>query len=195
VTLAVAVMFVAIACESGSETSEGAGGQAPPPAEQTARGFLKAVQYGDFERAWKLHVASTRQGAYCRSESFADVLARTREEMTEADCEGARGLDPTRRANLADDAQLLVQILRFACEHPDGECLDYQREVFTSQMPNSTLAGALDAFEVGEVRVDGATATVYVDYWSGERENADVHHQSLQLERVGGTWVVTTTFD
>lgn len=192
---ALGIALVAIAglfgCEPGASED---GDTAPPPARQTARGFLKAVQYGDVERAWEMHVASTEQGAYCQSKAFADVLEKTRETMTEADCKGAKELDPTRRASLAADARLLVQILRFACEYPDGDCVDYQKQVFTSQMPESSLGTGLGNFEIGELRTDGDTATVYVDYWKGKRDETSVHRESLELRRMDGEWAVTTTF-
>ncbi len=168
-------------------------GEASPP-ERALRQFLEAVQYRDVERAWKRHAASTDQGAYCRSGAFEKVLQRTREEMTERDCRDAEKMDAERRARLEEDAALLVQILRFACESPEGRCVDYQRRVFVSQVPESDLWEDLEGFEIGEIRVDGERAKAYVDYWSGERSESTEQHRTLELERVDDRWVVTTIF-
>jgi len=164
------------------------------PAERAAREFLKAVQYRDVERAWRRHAASTRRGAYCRSEAFSKVLARTRRQKTETDCRDARSVTGRRRDQMAEDAALLVQILRFACEHPDGDCLDYQKEVFFSQFPETSFWLNLDGFEIGDVRSEGETAKVYVDYWSDERSEGATEHRMLEMRRVDGTWVITTVF-
>jgi hypothetical protein len=164
------------------------------PVERAAREFLKAVQYRDVEGAWRLHAASTHRGSYCRSEAFAKVLSRTRNQKTETDCRDARNLTERQRDDMAEDAALLVQILRFACEHPDGDCLDYQKEVFFSQFPETSFWLTLDGFEIGEVRTTGETAKIYVDYWSDDRSEGTTEHRMLEMRRIDGTWVITTIF-
>lgn len=122
------------------------------------------------------------------------MLARTRRQKTETDCRDARKVTERRRDDMAEDAALLVQILRFACEHPNGDCLDYQQKVFFSQFPETSFWLTLDGFAIGDVRTTGKTAKIYVDYWSDERSEGATEHRTLEMRRFDETWVVTTVF-
>jgi hypothetical protein len=184
-----------VGCDRGEPVGEAAGTDTGPTAvERRARAFLKAVQYRDVERAFDQHLEQTDQGVYCASDGFQKVLERTRDEKTEKDCEDARKMSPQARAALEDDAELLVQILRFACEQPEGTCRDYARQVFTSQLPRTDFWRGLENFEIREVHREGASATAYVDYWTGAKSEASLQRRALKLRRVDGDWVVATSF-
>ena len=161
------------------------------PAADRARAFLEALQYEDVERAYDHHVKSTEHGVYCRSESFQTVLERTRRRKTETDCEDARTLSPRRRASLEADAELLVQILRFTCEHPEGDCRDYAERVFKSQWPKSRLWRRLDGFELKRVEFHDDETAVYVDVIEQTGDEDSISHRSLTLEQYDGRWYVT----
>jgi hypothetical protein len=180
-------MLAATGCDAPESTS-------PPtfdhPAAERVRSFLQAIQYRDVERAYQLHVESTEQGIYCSSDSFKKVLERTRKRKTKTDCRDARKLSDRRRAALENDAELLVQILRFTCEQPDGDCRDYARRVFTSQWPESRLWQRLDDFELKRVDPRDGEAVVYVDVVRKHEGTRRVFHRSLTLKRYGGEWYV-----
>jgi len=122
------------------------------------------------------------------------VLERTKEQKTEQDCRDVRSFGPSRRAALEEDAELLVQILRFTCEMPEGTCVDYARKVFETQLPKSDFWAGVANFEISKVRAEGGEADVYVDYWRGERSSAEVERRTLEVKRHDGSWYVTDQF-
>lgn len=162
------------------------------PAVKVVESYLEAVQYRDVERAWNHHVESTERGLYCSSDAFEKVLERTREEKTERDCRDVRKVGPERRASLEEDAVLLLQILRFTCEHPEGTCRDYAREVFTTQLPKSKIWEQTGEYRIRRVEADDEETNVYVDLWRGEAAEAEIHRQNVELIRHDDRWVVTT---
>lgn len=190
-------LVVTVSCDKEPNGESAKVGQQLPSAV-AARDFLEAVQYRDVDRAWLRHVESTRRGAYCKSEAFAKVLERTRQEKTKADCDSATRVSDRERAALEDDAELLLQILRFTCEHPEGDCLDYQRRVFTSQVPQTEFWSNLENFEIRRVHPGedetAERADVYVDYWTGKRDEASIEHRTITLRKIDDEWLVETTF-
>lgn len=167
-----------------------------PPSVRALEAFLKATKYRDVEGAFEHHVESSRQGVYCQSKSFQRVLKRTRQRKTAADCRDVRALPHSKRSALKDDAELLVQILRFVCEHPDGGCVDYAREVFATHLPTTTFWKSLGDWEIRRVKhnkeENPGRATVYLDI--RPRDGGEVQHRSIQLRRVDGRWLVGDQF-
>lgn len=202
-TLFAAIVFAVSACDDGGdetdETSEQASSKTASeepnhPAARAASAFLEAVQYRDVEGAWERHVESTQRGVYCSSESFQKILERTREEKTETDCEDVRDFGPERRAALKQDAEFLVQILRFTCEMPEGTCVDYARKVFQSQFPKTDFWAGVANYSIAKVRTDEEEADIYVEYWRGNREEAELQRQTLEMVRHEGEWYVDNNF-
>lgn len=193
-----AVVIFAAGCDESGGTSESEPVETEEspsqPSARAAAKFLEAVQYRDVEGAWEHHLESTKGGVYCSSEAFQKVLARTKKEKTERDCRDVQKFGPRRRADLKEDEELLVQILRFTCEMPDGTCIDYARKVFETQMPKSEFWARVANFEIAKVRAEDAEADVYVDYWRGERQAAEVHRRTLEMVRHEGKWYVSNTF-
>lgn len=194
-------IFATAGCDSTKPAGEKSSGQtsegeaSPHPARRVARRFLEAVKYRDVDGAFRAHIESTSQGAYCRTDAFHRVMERTRREKTKFDCRDARKLDARERAALDDDAALLVQILRFTCENPEGDCLDYQERVFESHLPSTVFWSQLDGYEITQFRVDGSHADAYIDFWHGERRGGNLRHRTLELQKVQGGWVVATRFE
>jgi len=206
ITLCAAVVVALAGCEErGDEGAGSTSSQGPEetsedrsepshPAARAASTFMEAVQYRDVDGAWERHLESTEQGIYCSSESFRTILDRTRDEKTETDCEDVRNFGPERRAELKQDAEFLVQILRFVCEMPEGTCVDYARKVFESQVPRSEFWAGVANYEIAKVRADGEEADVYVEYWRGKRDGAEVDRETLEMVRHEDDWYVENTF-
>lgn len=173
----------ALACERAPEAH---------PATEALEGYLMALQYGDAERLFVWHIEGTPAGTWCGSESFGALLDRVKQERTPETCQQVRALTaPAQAAPLEDEQALLVQTMRFVCEHPEGHCRDYAERVFRS---------GLEASPAWRVRLRGhtiervqpgpepGTAIAYVDLIYPEP--IGTRHETLRLERTPLGWRV-----
>jgi hypothetical protein len=191
-------------CENGSEpTFRGTTRASAHPAGEAARAYLDALKYRDADSLFEHHVAGTRAGSYCGSETFQRIWSHLSEARTERDCEEARVVTERRPRGLGEEARLAFQVLRFQCEHPEASCRDYAREVFDAQRVESLLWRApLVDYEIGRI-ISGESeassevlqrAVAYVDLTleddAGER--GQTVHTRLSLRRVDSRWLVET---
>jgi hypothetical protein len=171
--------------------------QAPAhPAEPRAAEFLDALKYGDADRAAALHIESTANGFYCGSDRFAEVLEMARVKRSDAECARLAEAGDERLAELNAEARLLVQIVRFSCEYPKGDCAAYGEKVFKSH-----LAAELDRpsfhwrsgdWSIRKVMGDDNEAIVYVDLRPSQGKKAAF--ETLSMKRIDGQWYVAESF-
>ncbi|MFW5968257.1 MAG: hypothetical protein ACOCV2_12100 [Persicimonas sp.] len=165
------------------------------PATDRAVAFLEAVQYGDFERASAMHVDATERGFYCESRAFDELTERAREAATDEECERLADLSAADLERLETEAHLLVQMVRFFCEEPEGGCEAYGERVLESHMETSEQRGettqfSFDDFDLQKVVGDQDKAVVYVDL-TGSGEEPGAAHETFEMRRHDGEWFVT----
>lgn len=162
------------------------------PAAERATSFLDAVKYGDLERASGLHVDATERGFYCESKAFGELTERAQEAATEEECERLASLGAADLERFDTEARLLVQMVRFFCESPDGDCDEYGARVLESHMETSEKHGgatlfSFDDFELKKVVGDDDRAVVYVDLRDSGDEEA---HETFEMRRHDDEWYV-----
>lgn len=155
-------------------------------ARPTLEGFLTAAQYGDAQRAFGLHMDSTRQGPYCE-EAFGRLLTKARENRDEAECGRVAEVTGEDLQKLPDELRLALQVAEFTCRNPDGTCLDFARESFE----HASEKIELEAWSIRELIGDDATAVGYVDL---TLKGGKVERRTIALKKVGNDWRVRKGF-
>ncbi len=155
--------------------------------EATTR-YLEAWRFKDVQALYDAHAESSARGTYCTSSAFATLHDRVKRTSSPQACAEARaaGTDPK---ELDPETALLLQVVRFVCEEPEGTCRDYQRRVFDAALDASPAwSGALERAEVDSVDATESTA----------RARVVLHHTcceaptrtTLTLERAPTGWRV-----
>lgn len=174
------------ASKEGAEQQEG---RPEHPAGRRAARFLDALKYGDVQTAARLHVESTSDGFYCRSESFRKALERAREKRSDEACREVDTVAGPALSEVDDAARLLVQLLAVVCEDPEADCADYGHRVLRANADTwPSWTRDIAAYRVVRT-VDGERGTiVYVDL---DRSGAtEIDHRTLRMVEVGGEWYV-----
>lgn len=169
------------------------------PAADRARDFLEAVQYGDFESAAAMHIDGTERGFYCASQAFDASADEARRAATDEECERLEQLGSGDFERFEPEARLLVQMVRFYCEEPDGDCRDYGRRVLESHLravehSEGPTPWSFEEFELKKVVGDDDEAVAYLDLHGGADAQRPTH-ETLTLRRVDGQWVVDDSPD
>jgi hypothetical protein len=166
------------------------------PAQARAGEFLDALKYGDAKQAAALRLESTGQGFYCQSDKFTDVLEMARAKRSEAECARLSEAKDERLDELSAEARLLVQIVRFSCQHPDGDCADYGQRVLRSHLAAefeaSTFRWRGGGWTIRKVMGDDAEAVVYVDLRAADSQEAAF--ETLRMKRINDQWFVAESF-
>lgn len=160
-------------------------------ARQAAEAYLVAMQYGDEDAAFKVHVDATDAGTWCGSEQFEKILTRMRSGADEKECKRAQILTDARPEELDDEAMMLLQAMRFVCENPEGTCKDYARVTFFSSCAQlEATRGKLKNYIIQRESPDasGSEVTLYVDLDYG---TPPIKRAAIHLKKVGSGWYVT----
>lgn len=164
---------------------------APGPersAREAATRYLEAWRFKDTEALFAAHAESSARGTYCASPAFAALHDKVKRTSSPGACAEARAAGPAPEG-LDPEAALLLQLVRFVCEEPEGDCRGYQRRVFDAALEVSPAwAGALERAEVDSVEATTSTA----------RARVVLHHTcceaparvTLPLERAPTGWRV-----
>lgn len=197
-----ALLGVCASCDSTPVTPAGEAASAPSTptyrgrhaSEQVLTSYLEAFLYRDATLAFEADVASSEQGRWCAMGSFRQLLTRLSAEQDAQKCAHAREVTSSEEAFAALDAEqaLMVQTLRFVCEHPKGSCRDYARQVYGATLSeNPYWRERLQGYEVARVvpsdEGSSATAHVELDY----AQPFGKHRETVELRRLPDGWRVT----
>ena len=147
-------------------------------ATPVALAYAEALQYGDVERAFALHVLSV-DSPYC-SERFVRLFERLREQRNPQSCAELLSSQPTALSGLEEEARLYLQILHVLCREPAATCRDYAKEVFAATRPTH------QRWRLIRLVGDGESAIAYFDI----EADAQIRHLSVPLRNVDGQWKV-----
>lgn len=174
-------IILAIAVLCGCEQSH--------PANPDLQAFLDALEFGDRETLFELHLDSTTSSDWC-TEKFRAIIVKAQGTRSDGDCAQIRALGESDLEQMRDELRLAVQVTAFACERPSGDCVDYGRRVFEETAATSALLVTPPASrEVRRLFGDDDRAVAYVDFVLPDTSQL---HRVLELRRVGERWRVTS---
>lgn len=160
----------------------------PHESSEDLHAALDAVKFGDRERVFQYHADSTDLGMWC-SEQFKSVLNKAREAHDEAECGRLEGMTRQDLDAMPDELRLAVQVARFVCEDPTGECTDYARfAFFRGADADGILSGGVRDVVLRRHFGDGLHAAAYVEF---HLKDGQVVQRTLKLRKLGSRWRIT----
>lgn len=157
--------------------------------------FARALQYRDAQTVYTMHLESTASGTYCGSPVFSRMLQRVKQRKLDAQaCSRAALLTRLDEQDLDAEAALLGQLVRFSCEHPQGTCADYGKQVFEAGLRAAPLwQKPLKGFKVQRVLGTGDEAIAYLDL--SYPEPIGTVHKAVALAHTTSGWHVATPIE
>lgn len=188
--LALAALVVLPACRD-RKRARGQEHAATPQVEA----YVRALQYRDAQTLYTMHLESTASGTYCSSPVFARMLQRVKQRKLDAQaCSRAALLTRLDDQELDAEAALLGQLVRFGCEHPQGTCTDYAKQVFEAGLRGAPLWGKpLQGFRVQRVLGSGDEAIAYIDL--SYPAPLGTVHKAVALTHTTSGWHVATPIE
>jgi len=149
--------------------------------------FLDALEFGDVDRLFELHVDSTTFSTWCTAE-FRAIIEKAQKRRDDEECArlgeiGASDLDA-----MADELRLAVQVAAFACQQPRGTCTEYGERVFRQAVAERGITARRPAsHKVRRLFGDESKAAAYVELTFAD---GATEQRILEMRRLGNRWRV-----
>lgn len=163
------------------------------PAQGAVQGFLDGIKYGDVTAIYLHHSESLpSHSTYCRSTQFKRFLPKVKASANEASCAQAKRVtSPDSNEPLDDELELLMQVTRFVCEVPQGDCLSYGKMVFYSQVEQQPLfIERPQSVKIHKIINKKDQAVAYVDLVYAADGPLKIQPRTMSLKLVKGKWLV-----
>lgn len=166
------------------------------PAQEAVLGLLDGIKYGDVTAVYMHHKESQpSESTYCRSTQFKRFLPKVKASANKESCAQAKRLtSPESNEPLDDELELLMQVTRFVCEVPQGDCLSYGKMVFYSQLEQQPLfIERPQSVKIHKIMGKEDKAVAYVELTYGSGASLKVEPRTLNLRLIKGKWFVMTS--
>lgn len=149
--------------------------------------FLDALEFGDVDRLFELHVDGTNFSPWCESE-FRALIEKAQKQRDPEECGRLREISRSDLEAMSDELRLAVQVAAFACESPRGTCIQYGEKVFRQAVAErGVLAERPKSYEIRRLFGDDAKAAAYVELTFADGRS---EQRVIELRLVGNRWRV-----